>query len=290
MKPTGGACCVLAADEGFFDQAKACVGTLVRARAAAGVAADIVLFDLGLGPAALDWLAHRGVVVRPPDPVVPRFRAGPAHAWAMSCRPFLPRIVPGYEILMWVDADIRFLAPGGLAAFLRNAADPGAAIAIVPEADPAYPVIADPVSAATWQNERTTRLTAVYGADTARRLAVMPPCNAGLFAAAAASPVWDAYRRHLEPALDAPWDRMREQDALNVAIHDLPGVARAPTTLNWLCSLRLPWRAPDGSWRHPHHRGEPIRVAHLTQSDKVVTLNGRRAPYIDHYRAMGLSD
>ena len=67
---------------------------------------------------------------------------------------------------------------------------------------------------------------------------------AGLFAAPAKSPFWTRYRRNLHKALRVPYDFMLEQDALNVAIQEVGNELRAPSTVNWLCSLALPMKRP----------------------------------------------
>ncbi|MGE0722722.1 MAG: hypothetical protein AB7O45_00020 [Alphaproteobacteria bacterium] len=280
---------VLASDSAFFYQTRACLKLLLSARGAVPDAViDPIVVDLGLARADRVWLDASGIAAVARDPRVPVFPDAPDHAYAMTCRPYIPESVPGYDLYLWIDSDLRFLGPAGLAAYVALARRPGCSIALCQESDPAYATSHDPAAAETWLADRWQRLKAIYGRDIAARQRVVPPFNAGLFAAAAGSPVWAAYRARLAQALDRPYDRLREQDALNVAVRDVGGHARLPTTMNWICSLALPWRAPDGSWRHPDHRESPIHVLHLTQSEREITTGGRTIRTVEFYRSIGL--
>ena len=280
---------VLASDHTFFYQAQGCIKTLRAALTGLpNVALDLVVIDLGLAPDDIAWLDRAGVAHHPPDPRVPRFPGAPEHAYAMTCRPYLPDSFPGYDVYLWIDSDIRILRSEGLLFYLAQALRPDRTIAISHECEPSYRVSWHPPAAETWLSDRWKRLSVVYGRDIAVRQRVIAPYNAGLFAARAGSPIWAAYRARLGQALSAPYDRMREQDAMNVALFDVGGIARGSSAMNWICSMALPWRAPDGTWRHPDHRESPIHVLHLTQSEQPYELDGRPARLVDLYRKLGL--
>jgi hypothetical protein len=113
--------------------------------------------------------------------------------------------------------------------------------------------------------------------------------NAGLFAAPGNSPIWARYRRNLHKAVRVAYDNMLEQDALNVSIQEVGGQLRAPSSMNWLCSLALPIKRSDGTWCNPGNPLEPIYVAHLTNSTTTVTGAAGTATWYDLYRNMGLT-
>lgn len=275
---------ILASDEAFFDQTRACI----RSIRAVGATIDLILVDLGLAAESRAWLDGAKVARCAPDARVPRFKDAPAHTYALTCRPYIPDVHPGYDIYTWIDSDLRFLTAEALATYLALAARADRSIAICQETEPTYRFIRHAKTAELWMADRARRLVQAYGVEIARRQLAMAPYNAGLFAARVDSPIWVAYRARLASTLTLPFDRMREQDALNVAIRDVGGVARLPATMNWICSMSMPWRAPDGSWRHPVHRESPIHVLHLTQSGAVVPGDGGSELLADLYRREGL--
>ena len=79
-------------------------------------------------------------------------------------------------------------------------------------------------------NEDMSPRLGVYGDKVADYLQYFNLFNAGLFAMHARSPVWARYRANLERSLPYPYDKMREQDALNIAIL-AEGVRAMPSTL-----------------------------------------------------------
>ncbi|MGE0714189.1 MAG: hypothetical protein AB7P02_01995 [Alphaproteobacteria bacterium] len=282
-------CCVLASDADYFPIAARCVESLLAAIAALrGAAFEIVFVSLGLAPGQRGWLEAQGVAVADPDPRVPRFAGAPAHAYAQSCRPSLPECFPGRDGYVWIDSDLRFLTPDGLGAYVQPCLAGAAPVTVATENDPAYVVMHRLDAARRWHSERRERLARVHGPAAADLLAATPGVNSGLFAAAAGSPFWPAFRARLAAALRHPYDRLAEQDALNVALFDIGTFGRVPTTMNWLCGWAMPHRRPDGTWTHPDHVHQPIHVLHLTNLGASYVEDGRRRRIADLYRDAGL--
>ncbi|WP_158928571.1 hypothetical protein [Acidisphaera sp. S103] len=190
---------------------------------------------------------------------------------------------------MWIDCDIRFLLPTGLATYLRCLADPHASVAIAQETEGAYCVNADPKLAYNYHNGRVTRLLEVYNPALVEQCRYYTPFNSGVFAARRDSPIWGQFRHNLHLSLAARYDRMREQDALNIAILEPGRAIRMPSVCNWLCSLALPVRWADGTWRHPHEQDRVISVAHLTNSSDVIETDAGPSRFYDLYKRMGLT-
>ena len=88
--------------------------------------------------------------------------------------------------------------------------------------------------------------------------------------------------------LQFPFDNMREQDALNIAIIE-SGVRPMPSTSNWLCSLAMPVKGPDGRWLTPNYPQRVIEIAHLTNSDTDIRQGPQPRTYYDVYRQIGLT-
>lgn len=282
-------CCVLASDAHYFYHAKPCIESLRAAlRPIRGVDVTIVLVSMDLAPDQRAWAEAQGVEVHEPHPAVPRYPDAPAHTYALTCRPYLPTIVPGYDGYAWVDTDLRFLRPEGIAHFMGQGLRADTTIVIAPECDPAYVMMNDLVGATRWLTGRDERVKRIWGREILRRQRMMPNLNAGLFAAPSHSPFWAAFQKRLGEVFAFSHVRMYDQDALNVAVLDLGHYVRAPTTMNWICSWALPVRGEDGSWRHPDFPREPIYTLHLTNSEVRHTLDGRRERLYDIYRRVGL--
>jgi hypothetical protein len=279
-------CAVLAGDSKFFHQSR---GAIESIRRAGGDDVDVRLITIGPYPREqLDWLAQAGVTTFDRTGEIPRFADGPPASLALSCRPFLPQLFPEADGFVWIDSDIRILSPAGLAPWIAQAGDPQCPVAAAQESEPAYCINAQPTFARNYHRLVHQRLRTVYGEQVAQYLEYYKLFNAGLFAMPARSPIWKLYRANLERALSFPYDRMREQDALNVAIAEV-GARAMPSTLNWLCSLAMPVRGPAGRWLTPDGTGRVIDVAHLTNSGDQVTYQGRSLSYFELYREMGLT-
>ena len=283
-------CCVLASDSAFFHQAAAAIGSVRRALdQLTGRALDIAFVAINLQADQIDWLHAQGVAVHNNLADFPRFRDAPDHTVALTCRPYVPWIWPDYDGYLWVDSDIRFLTAEGLTCYLAALHDAAVSITAVQETEAAYSVHQDPVVARIYHSQRVARLLQVYGDEVTQYCQYFTPFNAGLFAARADSPFWARYRRNLDKALRVPFDGMLEQDALNVAMIEVGDWHRAPSAMNWLCSLRMPVRVDDGSWRHPDELFRPVCVAHLTNSTSALAGAGGNGTYFDLYRAAGLT-
>jgi hypothetical protein len=290
MKPFPRICCVMASDAPFFHQTRASIETFDAVRKSVG--AEVKVIALGLDDSQTDWLTSRGIeFATDVAERVPRFRDGPLHTIAMTCRPFIPNLFPGYDAYMWIDSDIRFLRPEGFKVYIQSLMSPRCSIAIVHETEPAYGFNHIPDSAGAWHRQKHARLRAAFGEDVAHYLEFTPMFNAGLFAAPADSPLWVRYKRNLEKVVDLPFDRLREQDAMLVSVIEVQDVVKLPSVANWLCSVRMPVRVSgEGqTFLNPDDSAKQILVAHLTNSSAPLTIDGRQRTYYDLYRMLGLT-
>jgi lipopolysaccharide biosynthesis glycosyltransferase len=257
-------CAVLAADSKFFHQTQAAIESIRQFEEAA---VDIRLITIGPYPCEqLEWLDRAQVTTFDKIGDLPKFRGAPLCAMALTCRPYLPQIFPDVDGFVWVDADVRFLLASGLATWTAQAADPGCPVAAVQESEPAYNINADPGYSRSYHEMTTARMRTVYGDKIGDYLQYFKLFNAGVFAMHARSGVWARYQANLEKALEHPFDRMREQDAFNVAIIEAGAVRSMPSTLNWLYSLALPVNGPDGQFFTPNFPQRAIEVLHLSNS------------------------
>jgi hypothetical protein len=283
-------CCVLACSASFFHQARACIDTILAARAVlSDVDLDIAVVGIDHTAEQIAYLKGIGVTVFDKLSDFPIFDGAPRYTYASTCRPFVPEFLPGYDGYIWVDSDVRFLYPGGLQYYVNALRAGAATVVAVQETEPCYTFNRDPKVARLYHSTFAKRLGTVYGNDVAEYCRYFTPFNAGLFAAPANSPFWTRYRRNLHKALRVPYDFMLEQDALNVAIQEVGGELRAPSTVNWLCSLAFPTKREDGIWCNPENFADPVYVAHLTNSETPLVSELGSTTYYEVYRQVGLT-
>ena len=259
---------VTAADETFMPLLRGWVLSLQRCQPQP--VDTLACFDLGLEPSSLDWLAAHGVQVLQAQwdlPVAADLREQQPHLRALTVRPFLPRYLPGHDMLVWLDADTWVQVPTMLG-WLVQAARSGA-LAAVPEVDRAY---RHARGMAVW---RSQRMAAGFGAAAGERTSWDRYINAGVYALRADAPHWQAWARHFEQGLSASAGRLVcDQSALNHAMWTEPlPVHPLPAVCNWLCHLALPGYDPARSrFCEPHAPHTPIGIIHLTGSTKNKTV------------------
>lgn len=223
-------------------------------------------FDLGLSPETRDtvlpYLTHLV------DPgwdldVAPHVREAEPHLRALTLRPSLRDYLPGYDIYVWIDADVHVQHPGTIEWFIDGARARG--MAVVPQVHHAYAVNEATVQ---W---RARRMQRYFGAESAQRTLWAPYYNAGIFALAVDAPHWDAWRTCFEEGINASaGELVCDQTALNEAIHRhaLP-VNRLPAICNWLCHLAPPMKdTKTGRFVEPGPAGREIAMLHMSARSK----------------------
>ena len=248
-----------------------------------GQSVDLGVLDCGLSPDEAAWCKGQGACLVEPGwdvafgaglTVHPSFRA-------MTARPHLRRYFPGYDIYVWLDADVWLQEWAALALFME-AAGLGD-IAIVPEMHRSYRNFRD--GRDDFEGANGAAYAAAYGADAAHSLIRRPLNNAGVFAMTADSPAWETWAAALADGAQRSAN-MIDQIALNAAIHDgrIRDV-RLPPTCNWIAHLATPaWHAESGAFVEPDPPYEPIGILHLTLDTKwasavdVCTVSGGMSP------------
>ena len=262
---------VSAADAGYFPLLRGLLRSLRDRGAMQG--ADVAVLDLGL---AAD---QRGMLERAKIQVVDaawgfvfplRARLEVERPWfrAMTSRPLLPSLLPGYDTYLWIDADAWVQTDDVVDLFFRCAA--GDALAAIMSNDRSYEPLRD---GRLWQwNARNFRAIAPEHADA---LCARPMINSGAFAMNASSPLWQAWAEALRVALvrqtdDSAATFMIEQIALNVAVLTSGAPFRPlPSRCNWLCPLAPPvWDPERALLCDPLAPHEPLGLIHLADRTK----------------------
>lgn len=249
---------------------------------------DVAVFDLGLSENQVDELRARNVNVQsfeyPYDfPARQQVETSFPGFKGYLCRPHLNDCFPGYEVIIWLDADTWIQVPNCLYELADEALHYG--MAAVPEVDRGYFKFVEGFHA--W-NAETKAVIRCLGNDIASKMRYVPVINGGVVATRTDTPHWNLYRKYLQEGLsrisiiDAQ-TRIVEQTALNVAIrlHNLP-VRRFPCTYNWLACLALPaWHIDHQSLVDPNPPYGEIKILHLSsyllEGKVTIPLIGHQA-------------
>ena len=107
--PRGRRLIVSGADAPYFGLLRALLLSLRRLRLLE--AADFGVLDAGLKPEQRAWLADQGAILVTADwgfdfPLAERLERERPSLKILTSRPRLPRLFPGYDTILWLDADL----------------------------------------------------------------------------------------------------------------------------------------------------------------------------------------
>lgn len=285
MSPEFKAIIMSAADEQYFTLAQDLVSS-IRAQKFK-VQPDLGLLDVGLGAAEKEWFTANGVRVMPVGsdidyPLRAKWEVEKPGHRTLTARPYLRNYFPGYDVYMWIDADIWVQTPLAIDTMLAAAAV-SPAIHMSLEFDRGYSRFFQ--HAGIWQVYRDW-YKASFGDDVAAAMTLKPMLNAGVFAMSKSSPVWEAwaniYAETLRRATDAmPQNFMADQLGLNIVLYlqNMP-YAVMPANFNWMTFYALPkLDKATGLYVEPLPPYAPISQFHLTQKikeqiEKIECLDG----------------
>jgi hypothetical protein len=287
--PSAPHCIALSFDSKFFYQGRECIRTIKRH---CRQPVEICVLALRLAPGELEWLNAQGVVLRQDYDQLLGSADLPLYAYSQLCRPYLRELFPGFEIYMWVDADIRFVHHDAFDLYFHAARSPGNPVAICQESDGAYINVWSPDEAWGYHHMKNERLQAVYGGEVYRRMQYFYNFNTGIWAVHRDSTFWGIFKDELRHGQEFGFSHLREQDAMNVALlkwGEQPAIL--PSTMNWLCGLSVPEHNLDtGRFVRPVLPHEPISVMHLICSQSDVEINGKPMKWYELYRRLGFTE
>ena len=190
-------------------------------------------------------------------------------------RPFLPSHFPGYDIYLWIDADVWLQDWRGVELYRRGAESRN--ITVTPHSDRSY------ISNLSVFEHRHRQFLAAYGKEAADELAYAHHLNAGIFSAGATSPLWSAWAEAYQATIDATEGGVTgDQIALNFVCYRRPLTGHLlPALCNWQCHLAVPfWDPRSGRFCERQLPNAPISLLHLTHKskdwrDRVRGLDGR---------------
>ena len=232
----------------------------------AGLNSELAIVDLGLSPESRNEFARRAEhLIAPEWPFKPHpvFSHDRVHL-SRAARPFLPDLVPGFDVYVWLDADVWVQDPLGLRWLIEAAAISD--IAAVPTLHRAYRLKQQDVA---WIE---ARYRMAFDAEAVGELMSRPYINAGVFAAKPSSNLWRHYAARFQTALDR-WQGsfLSDQAVVNATIvFDGIHAQLIPARANWICHLARPfWDARAKRFVEPAMPYDPILLMHNTLTEKL---------------------
>jgi hypothetical protein len=263
---------VFAADENYFLLAKGLVLSIQSAGAMRPEHA-LALIDLGCTPDHLQWFREQGVRVVPFDAEAIGLPAqsAPDYRPATVVRPYLPLIFPEARAFIWLDSNLWIQSPDVLNLFGVMAHSHPEKLFICPEWH--YSYVDLNANIAQLQIEMLALYyRALYGEQIAGNMAGRPLLNIGVFALAAANPLWEFWRSELRKlysrqygADDGRIRQMAEQTALNVLVARNEMAVPVDPLFNYVCGHALTFRDEAGIVRVSLPPNAPIGVVHLSR-------------------------
>jgi len=255
---------VTGADESFAARVRGWATEVTSAARARGYA--VACFDLGLSEATRQTLLSLGVQLTEPGwdfDASESVRANESYLRALTVRPHLREYLPGYDVYLWIDADVHVQHAIAIDWFVDAARTGG--MALVPQVHHSYRHSEETV------NWRAQRMFRYFGAASAQRTLWQTYYNAGVFALSAEAPHWGAWKTCFANGMAATQGELVcDQTALNEAIHaEKLFVTSLPAICNWLCHLSSPSRhRVTGRFFEPGPAGREIAMLHMSSGSK----------------------
>lgn len=261
-----------ACNEAYIPLCKGLVLSLTDAlRFAADRDISLHFIDIGCERPSLDWLGSAGVAVHgfvreEHLPVLPENQC-PRYADAQLCRPFLPRLIPGYDCYLWIDCDIWIQGTDVLPIVIQAASGFADKIIICPEVHYGY---------IGHRNQRYALIAQRrwYGAlypdpALADELSFRPMFNSGFFSMQGASSLWAAWAEELatlysqDHSADPSVLHYAEQLGLNRIIHERQAFVPLDPLFNYACGGSSAFLNPRGKVVVGYPPCPPVKCAHL---------------------------
>jgi len=193
-------------------------------------------------------------------------------------RAFLPKYFPGYEKYLWIDADAWVNKWEALDLYFKGSN--ANKLAISTSADRSY----GRVLRADWligsiakvksQNYKHAKSSG-FSETVARKIALMPHLNIGVFCLNVDAPHWVVWQKNLKQALSSGKIFGSEQVAMNIAIYvDDLEIEILPAYCNWTLIYRLKFDTVNNTFVEPYLPNHEIGIIHLAgKTSDVVRFN-----------------
>ena len=267
------------ADSNYFELLNELIDSIKRFEESKNVA--ICILDAGLTEDQKLKLSQKVDDIKSAewDIKVPAFKVK-GKEWLKSqvSRAFLPKYFPGYEKYLWIDADAWVNKWEALDLYFKGSN--ANKLAISTSADRSY----GRVLRADWligsiakvksQNYKHAKSSG-FSETVARKIALMPHLNIGVFCLNADAPHWVVWQKNLKQALSSGKIFGSEQVAMNIAIYvDDLEIEILPAYCNWTLIYRLKFDTVNNTLVEPYLPNHEIGIIHLAgKTSDVVRFN-----------------
>ncbi len=265
-----------------------CKGLVLSLRGEGGLSPGAVrslhFIDIGCSEASLHWLGEQGVSLHEfsreayygqtvgGDALPDRTDALPRYADAQLCRPFLPVLVPGKTVYVWIDCDIWLQSRDCLSTYVQAAVSNPDKIALCPEYHYGYLGYRNPRFAYLLQRRW---YEALYDdADMIEELSFQPIFNSGFFALRGKNPLWRLWAEEIAAIYPRGLAKYpaalhyAEQIALNRLIYERKAAVPLDPIHNYACAGSAVFLNPHGKVAVGRPPFAPVKAVHLLDFSK----------------------
>jgi lipopolysaccharide biosynthesis glycosyltransferase len=252
---------VSASDDSYFPLLIDLISSIEDSKSNSDI--EIGILDVGLTHEQRDILSARvqHLVIPKWDYHFEHLSSQPQKFRAMTARPHLPQYFPGYDVIMWIDADAWIQKWSSVGYFFDKAAAKG--LAICQEMHRSY------ANVYNLNNSRALFFNSLkaFGDEVLRRVSLLPMINSGVFAMRVDCPYWSQWSNILGAVIQrGHFNHFTEQTALNVCVYGrLPLPYFMPARFNWICVHALPmFNERTRLYVEPAVPHDEISIVHLT--------------------------
>lgn len=264
---------VSSSDSNYFPMLIEWVHSVRRFPQSEGI--DIGILNAGLTQEQIETLRSVGcnvVDAQWPCPLPEKKIKGKEYLKSCVCRPFLPSYFPGYDMIVWMDADTWIQKWEPVEMFM--AAAQRGRMALTSQADRAYPRQVR----LKWLGRLPYKLRGFYfsnakeafGFKKAKELYPYNVLLAGMFALRADAPHWEKWQELMKSALKKGKIFTAEQLSLGLLgyIEKYP-IDILPAWTHWLCQFKPLWNETTQSFVEPYMPYNEIGVLHMSGWDEM---------------------
>ncbi len=268
---------VSAADSRYYPMLRELIHSLRAFKQSAEM--DICIMDVGLDPQQVEELKPLVARIFKPDFPFPIHRwkiRGREYLKACICRPFLPDLLPEYDLYFWIDSDAWLQRWDGVIDVFLKGAERGK-IALTGQVDRAYPRQVRVKWLGRWplkiKGFYMNNVRPAFGFRAAKKIMSSHVLMAGAFALRKDAPHWKRWQELSRKA--AFWGKVftAEQAALGVLCHlEGYGFELLPAWMHWACGGVHPlWDEENQKFVERYLPHEVIGIVAVTGSAEVRT-------------------
>ena len=231
---------------------------------------SICILDAGMTEVQKDYLLKKVDIIKEAkwDIEVPGYKViGKEWLKSQVSRAFLPNYFPGFEKYLWIDADA--WVNSWYAIELYQKGSEKNKLAISTSADRSY----GRVLRAEWffksfakiksQNYKHAKSSG-FTEEEARKVALMPHLNIGVFCLNVDAPHWKVWQNNLKKALGSGKVFGSEQVAMNITIYvDKLPIEILPAYCNWILMDNLKFDLEKNTFVEPNLPNHELGIMHL---------------------------